>query len=103
MSTADMPFEGRELAAAVEDAFADVAPDPAQVGVNLLHTTLYFRDFARSYLDRQPHRQLIADIEDHFAAIEPDSYLDDVFAGDCPEASAAAYEQLVTQEWDGDL
>ncbi|MEU0625003.1 hypothetical protein ABZ329_29600 [Streptomyces rubiginosohelvolus] len=46
---------------------------------------------------------LIADIEDHFAEIDPGSYLDDVFDSKEPEASLAAYEQMVTGEWDGEL
>ncbi|MFH9236058.1 hypothetical protein [Streptomyces globisporus] len=46
---------------------------------------------------------LIADIEDHFAEIDPQSYLDDVFGSQDAEASLTAYEQLVTGEWDGEL
>ncbi|NEC17950.1 hypothetical protein [Streptomyces parvus] len=46
---------------------------------------------------------LIADLEDHFADIDPQSYLDDVFGSPEPEASLAAYEQMVTGEWDGEL
>ncbi|MFE9461688.1 hypothetical protein [Streptomyces californicus] len=46
---------------------------------------------------------LIADLEDHFAAVDPQSYLPDVFACDDPEVAAAAYEQMVTGEWDGEL
>ncbi|WP_093803994.1 hypothetical protein [Streptomyces sp. Wb2n-11] len=46
---------------------------------------------------------LIADIEDHFAAISPKDFLDDVFGSPDAEASLAAYERLVTGEWDGDL
>lgn len=51
--------------------------------------------------DLDPH--LIADIEDHFADIDPDSYLADVFGGPDAEASLTAFEQLVTGEWDGQL
>ncbi|MFF7631443.1 hypothetical protein [Streptomyces cyaneofuscatus] len=46
---------------------------------------------------------LIADIEDHFAEIDPESYLDDVFDSPDAEASLVAYEQMVTGEWDGEL
>lgn len=46
---------------------------------------------------------LVADLEDHFAAVDPQSYLPDVFACDDPEVAAAAYEQMVTGEWDGEL
>ncbi|MFF6931516.1 hypothetical protein [Streptomyces californicus] len=46
---------------------------------------------------------LIADLEDYFAAVDPQSYLPDVFACDDPEVAAAAYEQMVTGEWDGEL
>ncbi|MFI9194174.1 hypothetical protein ACIG0A_33350 [Streptomyces californicus] len=46
---------------------------------------------------------LIADIEDYFAAVDPQSYLPDVFACDDPEVAAAAYEEMVTGEWDGEL
>lgn len=49
------------------------------------------------------HRELAADITDVFADVDPLSYLDDVVAADCPEAAQAAYEQLVTGEWDGEL
>lgn len=44
---------------------------------------------------------LVADIDDHFDGIDPDTYLFDVFASQDAEASLAAYEQLVTGEWDG--
>ncbi|WP_228994393.1 hypothetical protein [Streptomyces sp. DH8] len=44
---------------------------------------------------------LVADLEDHFADIDPQSYLDDVFGSPDAEASLAAYEQMVTGEWDG--
>lgn len=46
---------------------------------------------------------LVAQLEDHFADIDPESYLADVFGGHDAEASLVAYEQLVTGEWDGDL
>ncbi|MEV8101094.1 hypothetical protein [Streptomyces sp. NPDC088135] len=46
---------------------------------------------------------LVAAIEDHFAKVDPESYLADVFSGPDAEASVAAYEQLVTGEWDGEL
>ncbi|MFJ5294579.1 hypothetical protein [Streptomyces sp. NPDC088348] len=46
---------------------------------------------------------LIDEIEFGYAAIAPESFLGDVFAADCPEAAAAAYEQMVTGEWDGEL
>lgn len=48
-----------------------------------------------------PH--LVADIEDHFADVDPESYLADVFGGNDAEASLVAFEQLVTGEWDGEL
>lgn len=46
---------------------------------------------------------LVADLEDHFAKVDPESYLDDVFGSPDAEASLTAYEQLVTGEWDGEL
>lgn len=46
---------------------------------------------------------LIAAIEDHFAKVDPQSYMDDVFGSPDAEASLAAFEQLVTGEWDGEL
>jgi hypothetical protein len=49
------------------------------------------------------HPDLAADITDLYNAIDPRSYLDDIVAADCPEAAQAAYEQLVTGEWDGEL
>ncbi|WP_030756614.1 hypothetical protein [Streptomyces sp. NRRL F-5135] len=54
-------------------------------------------------VDSELDPELVADLEDHFAAIDPNSYLNDVFSAEHPEAAAAAYEQLVTGEWDGDL
>lgn len=46
---------------------------------------------------------LVAQLEDHFDQVDPESYLADVFGGPDAEASLVAYEQLVTGEWDGDL
>lgn len=46
---------------------------------------------------------LYAQVTDLFLLVDPQSYLDDVFAARDPEAAAAAYEQLVTGEWDGEL
>jgi hypothetical protein len=46
---------------------------------------------------------LYADVTDLFLAVDPWSYLDDVLTSHDPEASAAAYEQIVTGEWDGEL
>lgn len=46
---------------------------------------------------------LYADVTDLFDAVDPWSYLDDVLTSTDPEASAAAYEQIVTGEWDGEL
>jgi hypothetical protein len=40
---------------------------------------------------------------DLYDAIDPWSYLDDVLTSRDPEAAAAAYEQIVTGEWDGEL
>ncbi|MFG3244113.1 hypothetical protein [Streptomyces sp. NPDC048157] len=50
-----------------------------------------------------PDPLLVAAIEDHFAKVDPESYLTDVFSGPDAEASVAAYDQLVTGEWDGEL
>ncbi|MFG2540649.1 hypothetical protein ACGFU4_35965 [Streptomyces sp. NPDC048511] len=44
---------------------------------------------------------LVADIEDTFADVDPESYLADVFSSPDAEASLAAYEQMVTGEFDG--
>lgn len=46
---------------------------------------------------------LYADVLDLFDAVDPWSYLDDVLTSTDPEAAAAAYEQIVTGEWDGEL
>jgi len=51
----------------------------------------------------QNDRELYADVTDLFDGIDPQDYLDDVFAGTDPHASMNAYEELVTGEWDGDL
>ncbi|MFJ7297515.1 hypothetical protein [Streptomyces collinus] len=51
----------------------------------------------------QCNPDLYADITDLFLVIDPQDYLDDVFAGTDPHASMNAYEELVTGEWDGDL
>jgi len=48
-----------------------------------------------------PH--LVANVMDAFDAVDPWSYLDDVLTSTDPEAAAAAYEQIVTGEWDGEL
>ncbi|WP_042174512.1 hypothetical protein [Streptomyces sp. NBRC 110035] len=48
-----------------------------------------------------PH--LYADVTDLFLLVDPLSYLDDVLTSLEPDAAAAAYEQLVTGEWDGNL
>jgi hypothetical protein len=47
--------------------------------------------------------QLFADVLDVFTEVDPQDYLDDVLTSIDPEAAAAAYEQMVTGEWDGDL
>lgn len=49
------------------------------------------------------HSQVYADVEDLFGEVDPASYLDDIVGADSPEAAQAAYEQLVTGEWDGEL
>lgn len=46
---------------------------------------------------------LYADVTDLFDGINPQDYLDDVFASPDPHASMNAYEELVTGEWDGEL
>ncbi|MGW2863314.1 hypothetical protein [Streptomyces sp. NPDC001205] len=46
---------------------------------------------------------LLAALEDHFEAVDPMSYMADVYAAEHPEAAEAAFEQLVTGEWDGEL
>lgn len=46
---------------------------------------------------------LYAEVTDLFLMVDPQSYLDDVLTSKYPEAAAAAYEQLVTGEWDGEL
>jgi hypothetical protein len=51
----------------------------------------------------QNHTALYADVTDAFLLVDPLSYLDDVLTSREPEAAAAAYEQLVTGEWDGEL
>lgn len=43
----------------------------------------------------------LADLEDHFAEVDPKSYLDDVFAGRDAKASALAYQDLITGETGG--
>ena len=51
----------------------------------------------------QNNPDLYADVTDLFLLIDPQSYLDDVFAAPDPHESMNAYEQLVTGEWDGEL
>jgi hypothetical protein len=51
----------------------------------------------------QNNPDLYADVTDVFDAVDPWSYLDDVLTALDPEAAAAAYEQIVTGEWDGEL
>ena len=46
---------------------------------------------------------LYAQVTDVFDEVDPWSYLDDVLTSNDPEAAAAAYEQIVTGEWDGEL
>ncbi|MEZ7005694.1 hypothetical protein [Streptomyces sp. AD55] len=46
---------------------------------------------------------LYTQVTDLFDAVDPFSYLDDVLTSTDPEGAAAAYEQLVTGEWDGEL
>ena len=46
---------------------------------------------------------LVAQLEDHFNTVDPQSYLADVFGSPNEKASRAAYEELITGEWDGDL
>jgi len=57
------------------------------------------------FLDEQTRaeRLVIADVEDSFADVDPQSYLADVFDSQDAEASLIAYEQMVTGEWDGQL
>ncbi|QBJ94446.1 hypothetical protein D0Z67_29190 (plasmid) [Streptomyces seoulensis] len=50
-----------------------------------------------------PEPLLHAEIDAMYAGIDPLSYLDDVLTAVDPEGAAAAYEQMVTGEWDGDL
>ncbi|MGP3737936.1 hypothetical protein ACTWJ9_33035 (plasmid) [Streptomyces sp. GDS52] len=49
------------------------------------------------------HPHLYADVTDLYDAVDPWSYLDDVLTSTDPDAAAAAYEQIVTGEWDGEL
>jgi hypothetical protein len=51
----------------------------------------------------QCYPDLYADVTDLYADVDPWSYLDDVLTSRDPEAAAAAYEQIVTGEWDGEL
>lgn len=58
---------------------------------------------ANDFLDAQAktERFLNADIQDLFDSIDPQTYLDDVFGGPDADASLAAFEEIVTGEWDG--
>ncbi|QGZ53341.1 hypothetical protein GPZ77_34490 (plasmid) [Streptomyces sp. QHH-9511] len=49
-----------------------------------------------------PDPLLIAEIEDYFARLDPLDLLDDVLASKNPDGAAAAYQQLVTRDWDGE-
>lgn len=96
MTAYDVPFEADpQLIAAIEDAINPATADPSQA--------LHFRDLAVDLIDQHLQNLLVADIEDLYAAIDPLSYLADVMAADSPDAAQAAYEQLVTGEWDGNL
>lgn len=95
-----MPFEvDPQYVADIEAALAAVTVDPTQVGISALH----FRDLAGDFINDRNQKLLIADIEDHFDAVDPVSYLREVLAAEEPESAAAAYEQLITGEWDGEL
>ncbi|MFB7592348.1 hypothetical protein [Streptomyces sp. NPDC056169] len=45
---------------------------------------------------------LVDNVEDVFNLIDPTSFLDDVLDGDNPQASVAAYEDMVLGDWDGE-
>jgi hypothetical protein len=49
------------------------------------------------------HPDIYDAINDLYAAVDPVSYLWEVMAAEEPESAAAAYEQLITGEWDGEL
>lgn len=51
----------------------------------------------------QCYPDLYADVTDLFMLVDPQSYLDDVFNAPEPDRSLAAYEQMVTGEWDEGL
>ncbi|MFF9003636.1 hypothetical protein ACF1GW_38725 [Streptomyces achromogenes] len=51
----------------------------------------------------QHSTDIYAQVTDVFMLVDPMSYLDDVLAARDPEAAAAAYEQMVTGEWDGEV
>ncbi|MFB7867331.1 hypothetical protein [Streptomyces sp. NPDC056069] len=46
---------------------------------------------------------LVAAIEDHFAAIDPLSFLGDALKGADPEAGVRAYEAVMGESIEGDL
>ncbi|MFD8262046.1 hypothetical protein ACFV19_24685 [Streptomyces griseoluteus] len=50
-----------------------------------------------------PEPLLHAEVDALYKAIDPLSYLDDVLIAIDPEGAAAAFEQMVTGEWDGEL
>ena len=67
-------------------------------------TGFALRDQARGTAPEAPAGDidplLIAQLEDHFEKVDPDSLLADVFDSEDAEASLAAFEQLVTGEFD---
>jgi hypothetical protein len=64
--------------------------------------TYFATDHADTFLDDEAktERFVIADVQDLFDGIDPQSLLDGVFGGPDAEASLAAFEEI-TGEWDG--
>ncbi|MCX5001014.1 hypothetical protein [Streptomyces longwoodensis] len=81
---------------ALRAAAADLAPHPAD------REAIPSGDFSAAAV-AQCDPVLYAVVTDVFLTVDPQSYLDDVFAADDPHEAMNAYEQLVTGEWDGEL
>jgi hypothetical protein len=107
----DIPLSGRAAAALTEatESTANYADRPAAIDYSPLTGTDGSVSTAEAIAwdsnlhdpGTFPDPLLIAQVEDHFTSLDPLSLLGEVMASDRPDAARAAYEQLITGEWDG--
>lgn len=84
------------------NAYAGSQPPPVDALPAITREQIPAGDYSAAAV-AQNEPDLYADVTDLFLLIDPESYLDDVFNAPEPDRSLAAYEQLVTGEWDGEL